>query len=61
MIHLDLDDLLHVARRVLRGDVEVRDYGLLESALARLLPELVRIVSRDPRKLPLGARPSRRA
>lgn len=34
MIHLDLDDLLHVARRTL-GDVEVRDLGLLESAAAR--------------------------
>ena len=34
MIHLDLDDLLHVAARTL-GDVEVRDIGLLESALAR--------------------------
>ena len=34
MIHLDLDDLLHVAERTL-GDVQVRDIGLLESALAR--------------------------
>ena len=34
MIHLDLDDLLHVAARTL-GTVEVRDAGLLESALAR--------------------------
>ena len=34
MIHLDLDDLLHVARRTL-GDVEFRDIGLLESAAAR--------------------------
>jgi death on curing protein len=34
VIHLDLDDLLHVAARTL-GDVEVRDIGLLESALAR--------------------------
>ncbi|WP_346619225.1 type II toxin-antitoxin system death-on-curing family toxin [Blastococcus montanus] len=34
MIHLDLDDLLHVARRTL-GEVEVRDIGLLESAAAR--------------------------
>ena len=34
MIHLDLDDLLHVARRTL-GVVEVRDIGLLESAAAR--------------------------
>lgn len=34
MIHLDLDDLLHVARRTL-GDVQVRDIGLLECALAR--------------------------
>ncbi|MDP9460023.1 MAG: Fic family protein [Actinomycetota bacterium] len=34
MIHLDLDDLLHVAARTL-GDVQVRDAGLLESAMAR--------------------------
>lgn len=34
MIHLDLDDLLHVAARTL-GTVEVRDVGLLEAALAR--------------------------
>ncbi len=34
MIHLDLDDLLHIARRTL-GDVQLRDAGLLESAAAR--------------------------
>jgi death on curing protein len=34
VIYLDLDDLLHVAARTL-GDVQVRDVGLLESALAR--------------------------
>jgi death on curing protein len=34
VIHLDLDDLLHVAARTL-GEVQVRDAGLLESALAR--------------------------
>ncbi len=34
MIHLDLDDLLHVAARVL-PTVEVRDAGLLEAVLAR--------------------------
>ncbi|SDC77223.1 death on curing protein [Geodermatophilus telluris] len=34
MIHLDLEDLLHVARRTL-GTVEVRDMGLLASAAAR--------------------------
>jgi len=34
VIYLDLDDLLHVAARTL-GTVEVRDAGLLESALAR--------------------------
>ncbi len=34
MIYLDLDDLLHVAARTL-GDVQVRDAGLLQSALAR--------------------------
>ena len=34
MIHLDLDDLLHIARRTL-ADVEVRDVGLLDAAVAR--------------------------
>ena len=34
MISLDLDDLLHVAGRVL-SRVEVRDVGLLEAAVAR--------------------------
>lgn len=34
MIHLDLDDLLHVAMRTL-GEFLVRDIGLLESAAAR--------------------------
>ena len=34
MIYLDLDDLLHVACTVLPS-VDVRDIGLLESALAR--------------------------
>jgi death-on-curing protein len=34
VIYLDLDDLLHVAHRTL-DKVEVRDGGLLESALAR--------------------------
>lgn len=34
MIFLDLDDLLHIARRTL-GDVEIRDVGLLQSASAR--------------------------
>jgi death-on-curing protein len=34
VIYLDLDDLLHVAARTL-GEVQVRDMGLLESALAR--------------------------
>jgi death on curing protein len=34
VIYLDLDDLLHVAARTL-GEVQVRDAGLLESALAR--------------------------
>ena len=34
MIFLDLEDLLHIARRTL-GDVEIRDVGLLESASAR--------------------------
>lgn len=35
MIFLELDDLLHVARRTLGRDPDVRDYGLLEAALAR--------------------------
>jgi death-on-curing protein len=34
VIYLDLDDLLHVARRTL-GDVHVRDLGLLGAAAAR--------------------------
>jgi death-on-curing protein len=34
VIFLDVEDLLHVAKRVL-GSVEVRDVGLLESAAAR--------------------------
>lgn len=34
MIYLDLADLLHIADRTL-GQVDVRDMGLLESALAR--------------------------
>lgn len=35
MIFLELDDLLHIARRTLGTEPVVRDYGLLESALAR--------------------------
>lgn len=35
MIFLTLEELLHVADRALRGGPAVRDYGLLESALAR--------------------------
>lgn len=35
MIFLDLDSLLHVGERALGAPAEVRDYGLLESALAR--------------------------
>ena len=34
MIYLDLEDLLHIARRILPS-VELRDVGLLESAAAR--------------------------
>jgi len=34
VIYLDLEDLLHIAERVL-GNVEVRDLGLLEAAAAR--------------------------
>jgi death on curing protein len=33
--YLDLDDLLAVAREAAGGETLVRDYGLLESALAR--------------------------
>lgn len=35
MIFLTLPELLHVAERTLGPDYAVRDYGLLESALAR--------------------------
>ncbi|HVE63028.1 MAG TPA: type II toxin-antitoxin system death-on-curing family toxin [Mycobacteriales bacterium] len=35
MIYLTLPELLHVADRALDCEVAVRDYGLLESALAR--------------------------
>ena len=35
MIYLELDDLLHIAERALGHSAPVRDYGLLESALAR--------------------------
>lgn len=33
--YLDLEDLLDIARAAVGSDVVVRDYGLLESALAR--------------------------
>lgn len=35
MIHLTLPELLRIAERVIDSEVKVRDYGLLESALAR--------------------------
>lgn len=35
MIFLDLDALLYVAKRTLGGEPDVRDHGLLESALGR--------------------------
>ena len=35
MIFLDLESLLHLTTRTLGADPMVRDYGLLESALAR--------------------------
>ena len=35
MIYLTLPELLHVAGRVLGPEVAIRDYGLLEAALAR--------------------------
>jgi death on curing protein len=34
VIYLDVEDLLHIAERIL-GNVEMRDMGLLESAVAR--------------------------
>jgi death-on-curing protein len=34
VIYLDVEDLLHIAERIL-GNVEVRDLGLLEAAAAR--------------------------
>lgn len=39
MIYLTLSELLHIARRTLGGDPPVRDYGLLQSALARPRPQ----------------------
>src|SRR5262249_24612187 len=35
VIYLTLPELLHVARRVVGPEVAVRDYGLLDAALAR--------------------------
>ena len=35
MIYLDLDDLVYVAARSIGAPAEVRDYGLLEAAVAR--------------------------
>ena len=35
MIYLTLAELLHIGARALQAEPEVRDYGLLESALAR--------------------------
>lgn len=35
MIYLTLAELLHVAQRAIGAEPQVRDYGLLESALAR--------------------------
>jgi death-on-curing protein len=35
VIYLDLDDLLHIAARTLGQSPEIRDLGLLESAVAR--------------------------
>lgn len=35
VIYLDLSDLLYVARRAIGTEPEIRDVGLLESALAR--------------------------
>jgi death-on-curing protein len=35
VIYLDVDDLLHIAERILAGPIELRDVGLLEAAAAR--------------------------
>lgn len=35
MIHLTVDEALHVARRTLGADVVIRDVGLLAAAVAR--------------------------
>lgn len=35
MIFLTLEELLHVARRTLAAEIDIRDVGLLQSALAR--------------------------
>jgi len=35
VIHLDLEDLLHIAERTLGAPAEVRDLGLLDSAVQR--------------------------
>ena len=35
MIYSTLPELIHIAERTLGGEVPVRDYGLLQSALAR--------------------------
>lgn len=35
MIYLELPDLLYVAQRAIGGEPDIRDVGLLESALAR--------------------------
>ena len=35
MIHLDAEDLLHIAERATGAKVEVRDIGLLDAAAAR--------------------------
>jgi death on curing protein len=34
-IHLDVEDLLHIARRTLGGTPKIRDIGLLHAACAR--------------------------
>ncbi|MPY79526.1 MAG: type II toxin-antitoxin system death-on-curing family toxin [Actinophytocola sp.] len=35
MIHLEFEDLLHIANRTLDGEVAIRDAGMLQAALAR--------------------------
>lgn len=40
MIHLTVDEALHIARRTLGDDIALRDVGLLEAAVADIVAEL---------------------